>query len=434
MILDKEENGPLLCALWLKGPKGAHDITELQTIEDLNSKLHEYEGEHVWIHLNLDFEEAAKWFEARAKKDFGEKFELKRTPMYEKVSKENFLFYVGALSPPERFVDIELLADFEKLPEMSDKREYDEFINTLYTHELHHMYFLLEHGKKILITAESCNTTFKPMDDWSLKRKSRPQVRDILRAHRRKVRLHRIHTLAKETKDGDGPDSVQECVFELIGKISSNTSETLVKLEHVFAAVEDYLFDAKPDALLHLIASLRSRVTRIYKQVVPLRDVISAMREDKSIDPILISDKLDKRTARVRDAVEDIENLRLRITTLQEAVAGMVTVRLTRYAFLLTIVATISLPLTVVASMYGANVLGTHQAAQLIYEWIVRISPVELAEMGEMKEFFAFSVMIGFIGFIMIGVLWFWWRNVRAHFITPAADRIHLQSIAAGDE
>ncbi|PAU93191.1 magnesium and cobalt transport protein CorA [Aliifodinibius salipaludis] len=130
-------------------------------------------------------------------------------------------------------------------------------------------------------------------------------------------------------------------------------------IEHIaddIEGLEDELLQDPEDHLLNQIHKIRREIIFFRKQVWPLRDAINATIRDESqfIDnstKIYLRDVYDH----MIQVIDNIENYRDMILGLQDMYMSHVSNKMNEVMKVLTIIATIFIPLTFVAGIYGMN-------------------------------------------------------------------------------
>jgi len=144
--------------------------------------------------------------------------------------------------------------------------------------------------------------------------------------------------------------------YAILDAVVDNYFLVLEKIgERIEVLEEDLLNDPNP-ATLQQIHHLKREMIYMRKQVLPLREVIGLLLVD---EPNLIQETTQVFLHDVRDHViqvyETIESLRDVVTGLQDLYLSTVSNRMNEVMKVLTIIATIFIPLTFIAGIYGMN-------------------------------------------------------------------------------
>jgi magnesium transporter len=156
--------------------------------------------------------------------------------------------------------------------------------------------------------------------------------------------------------------------YALLDAIVDNYFLTMEALGEEVAQVEEELMaDPSPD-VMRRIHSLKRETILIRRSVSPLREVVSALERGESDlveerNGIFLRDLYDH-TIQVADTVETYRDV---ISSLMDLHLSLVSNRMNEVMKVLTIIATIFIPLTFIAGIYGMNFenmpeLGWHYA------------------------------------------------------------------------
>ncbi|MDT0554950.1 magnesium/cobalt transporter CorA [Patiriisocius hiemis] len=173
--------------------------------------------------------------------------------------------------------------------------------------------------------------------------------------------------------DGDVFDSVRERLANSKGKIRANGSDYLMfalldaVVDNYFSVIEiltvkieqieDELFEGSPeDDLIQEIQKLKKEILRIRRAVVPLREVIN--RLEKTETPLI-----EERTQNyIRDLYDHIIQVSESVEIYRDMIWGLMDMYMTTISNkmnevmkVLTIMASIFIPLTFMAGIYGMN-------------------------------------------------------------------------------
>ena len=149
---------------------------------------------------------------------------------------------------------------------------------------------------------------------------------------------------------------VDYLAYSLLDAIVDNYFMVLEKIGEKIEDIEDELVKNPTPEVLHAIHRLKRELIFLRKSVWPLREVISRLERwespliDKSID-IYLRDVYDH-TIQVIDALETFRDM---LSGMLDIYLSSVSNRMNEVMKVLTIIATIFIPLTLVAGIYGMN-------------------------------------------------------------------------------
>jgi magnesium transporter len=165
-------------------------------------------------------------------------------------------------------------------------------------------------------------------------------IRERIRSDRGRIRKMRVDYLA----------------YSLIDAIVDNYFMVLEKIGEKIEDIEDELVKNPTPEVLHTIHRLKRELIFLRKSVWPLREVISRLERwespliDKSID-IYLRDVYDH-TIQVIDALETFRDM---LSGMLDIYLSSISNRMNEVMKVLTIIATIFIPLTFIAGIYGMN-------------------------------------------------------------------------------
>ena len=153
---------------------------------------------------------------------------------------------------------------------------------------------------------------------------------------------------------GSGPVSL---VHRIVDTMVDNYRPEVASLEERIDAVEEAVFSASNEEVVRQILAIKRDVGSLRRVVTPQRDVIArlARREFAIIDEPLSYKFRDVYDHLVRLA-DEANTFHDRVTGVLDAHLSFVSNRMNEVMKVLTLIATIFMPLTVLTSLYGMNV------------------------------------------------------------------------------
>ncbi|MDI9632528.1 MAG: magnesium/cobalt transporter CorA [Methanolinea sp.] len=150
-----------------------------------------------------------------------------------------------------------------------------------------------------------------------------------------------------------GPDYL---AYALIDVIVDNYFLVIEHLEEVVENLEEKLVGNPGPGLIHEITALKKKIITLRKSVWPLREVAGALERSES--PLIN----ENTRIYLRDVYDHVIQVMDTLETLREMVTGMIDIYLSSLSYrmneimkVLTLIATIFIPLTFVAGVYGMN-------------------------------------------------------------------------------
>ncbi len=153
---------------------------------------------------------------------------------------------------------------------------------------------------------------------------------------------------------GDGPLPL---VHRIVDTMVDNYRPEVSQLEERLEQLEEDVFTANNEAIVREILALKRDVGVLRRVVLPQRDVIArlARREFPEVDEAMSYRFRDVHDHLVRLA-DEANMLHDRVTGVLDAHLSFVSNRMNEVMKVLTVIATIFMPLTVLTSLYGMNV------------------------------------------------------------------------------
>jgi len=150
-----------------------------------------------------------------------------------------------------------------------------------------------------------------------------------------------------------GPDFL---AYSLIDAVVDNYFFVMEKLGERIDALEDALVDEPRRQLLHEIHILRREMINLRKAVWPLREVVGGLERletplIQSTTDVFLRDLYDH-TIQVIDTIESFREI---LTSMIETYLSSVSNRMNEVMKVLTIIATIFIPITFLVGVYGMN-------------------------------------------------------------------------------
>ena len=216
--------------------------------------------------------------------------------------------------------------------------------------------------------------------------------RIILTGRKRERRLLSIDDLRKRIEDGTGPKHPGQFVAMLIEKLADRISDVVDAIDEELTSVETDL-DAKNDnvrGIQQRLSELRKQTAMIRRYLAPQREALSELyRNGKHLSE---DDRngIRYQTDRITHYVEDLDLARERALVLHGELQNKIAEQQNSRTYLLSIVATIFLPLSFLSGVFGMNVAG-------------------LPGTENPDAFLILSVAMSLLAALLIGYIW--WKN-----------------------
>ncbi|MDH4120802.1 MAG: zinc transporter ZntB [Deltaproteobacteria bacterium] len=213
----------------------------------------------------------------------------------------------------------------------------------------------MQEGLLLNLRGLNFNPGSDPEDMVSLRIWARPGR--ILTAQR--TDLLTIRDLIKSLETGDGPRNEGDFLVFVSDRLTDRMNPFVDDLEEAVDNLEEALPDTDENQLHAELAEVRRKVIALRRYLAPQALVMEALAQlhtpwISQLHHEQLAD-LSNHTTRL---VEELTAARERAGVLQDEFQGRLTFRLNRTIYLLTIVSTVLLPLSVITGLLGINVAG----------------------------------------------------------------------------
>lgn len=168
-------------------------------------------------------------------------------------------------------------------------------------------------------------------------------------------RLRAVNDVEKHLADGLGPKNVGEFVADLAERMS----QVMGDINHQIDDLEESILDENEQALRAKLRALRREIIGLRRYIAPQRDAMTRLASED------ISWMRPVQRQQVREAadlltryVEDLDMARERGAVVQDELNSNLSERMNKNTYVLSIVAGIFLPLTLITGLLGINVAG----------------------------------------------------------------------------
>ena len=184
--------------------------------------------------------------------------------------------------------------------------------------------------------------------------------------------------------------------YALIDTVVDHLFPILESIGDRILEVEDSLLDSPTPGDLGTLHNLKRELLVLRKSMWPLREMLNGLRQSESE---LINEETRLYLRDVADhaimAVEIVETLREMVSSLMDLYLSSVSNRMNEIMKVLTIIATIFIPLSFVAGLYGMN-------------FDASVSPLN---MPELRWYWGYPFALGVMALMVVGLLVFFRRR-----------------------
>ena len=207
----------------------------------------------------------------------------------------------------------------------------------------------------LILRGVNCNPGSDP-DDMVALRMSFEENRIITMRQRRVMAINEIH---EAIEAGTGPKSAVDFLIIVIDRIVYRMGDVVAEIDDRVDELEDSVLTAESYELRSQLAKIRRQIISLRRYIAPQRDVLARLQNerlewfgDKAKSQIR---ELLERTARF---VEDLDSARDRAAITQEELNNRLSEQMNKAMYVLSIVAAIFLPLSLLTGLLGINVGG----------------------------------------------------------------------------
>jgi len=174
----------------------------------------------------------------------------------------------------------------------------------------------------------------------------------------RRQRNFLMNELQDQMATDDAPPTPARMIARVIELLLGRVEEATFDLEDVADKMETTVYEQ--DAMhVQGLAPLRRSVIKLRRHVGPLRDALDGLAQVQTpIIPPLLGLRFRDSANRAARALEELNEVRDRLTTLSDHLDIAQSVKLSRNGYRLSVAATIFLPLGLITGIFGVNLGG----------------------------------------------------------------------------
>ncbi len=179
----------------------------------------------------------------------------------------------------------------------------------------------------------------------------------IITVRQRKVMA--VEDVRQALYGGTGPRDAGTFLVQLCGRLTQRIAMAVSQVEEQEDAAEDLVVQEGSRRLRPVLSDLRRRLINLRRYLAPQRQVISQFQSDQlSWLGAEHKSRLREIADRVTRYVEDLDAARERAAVAQDELESRLAEQLNRNMYVLSVVAAIFLPLSLLTGLLGINVLG----------------------------------------------------------------------------
>ncbi len=205
----------------------------------------------------------------------------------------------------------------------------------------------------VILRGVNLNPGAKP-DDMVTIRLWIESDRAISLRHRR---LTAVQDLREDIEAGQGPCNAGDFLADTARKLASRMGPVITNLDEEMGALEAEVIDATSETLKVKLAALRRQAIQLKRYIAPQRDAMTDLSTEKVS---WLEDhhraQLHETANRITRFLEDLDAARERAQITQDEFAALLSEQTNRNTYVLSVVAALLLPASVVAGVLGINV------------------------------------------------------------------------------
>jgi zinc transporter len=175
----------------------------------------------------------------------------------------------------------------------------------------------------------------------------------------RRQPLMAVQDIRQLLAKGSGPRSAGDLLVQIGSQLIDRMGPVIESLDDSVDRLEEEVLTTPSNELRAQLADLRRQAIELRRYIAPQRDVLARLQQEEL--PWLSAlqrARLREVADRVTRHVEDLDSARERAAVTHEEVMGRLSEQMNRTMYLLSIVATIFMPLGFVTGLLGINVAG----------------------------------------------------------------------------
>lgn len=185
-------------------------------------------------------------------------------------------------------------------------------------------------------------------------------------------KLKSVQDIRERLEAGTGPKTSADFFVDLATRMFERMEPIMSEMDEQIDAVEEQLLEGASPELRQEIIEIRRRAIILRRYIAPQKEVMSFMRES---DFKWINDThrrlLNENYDRIMRYLDVLDSIRERSQIVKEELASMMADRMNRNMYILSIVASIFLPLGFLTGLLGINVGGMPGADNPDAFWLV---------------------------------------------------------------
>ena len=196
----------------------------------------------------------------------------------------------------------------------------------------------------------------------------------------RQYSVRAVDEVREEIKDNNMPTTTSELLMKIFHKTTCRIDEIVDMIYEGIEEIEDQILSAPARELRPQIASFRRMLIGIRRFIVPQKEMFLLLHDNKN-GHLLENDKVELREIyeKLTRIIEDVNAIKDRALVTNEELNNRIADQMNQTIYIMSIVATIFLPLSFLTGLLGINVGGIPGVNNRVAFWVVCIIIVVLA-------------------------------------------------------
>jgi len=233
-------------------------------------------------------------------------------------------------------------------------------------------------GDALLVDLRGVNLNPGAQPDDMVSVRLELQGQRIITARRRRLRT--LQDVREKLERGEGPTDTGDFLVAVADGLLLRMADAFAALDDRIDGIQERIPKDAGASLRSEIADVRNQVIALRRYMAPQREAIARLQVEKApwLTP-LHREQLRELADRTTRRVEDLEAARDRASVSHEELSGRMAEQMNRTMYILSLVASIFLPLGLLTGLLGINVGGMPGADEGAAFWIVCLLLVVLA-------------------------------------------------------
>ena len=187
----------------------------------------------------------------------------------------------------------------------------------------------------------------------------------------RKRKLKAVLDIEEKLKAGKGPTGPGDFICTLISNLFNRVQPFISSLDDKIDDIEENIIDSAESKQREIIISLRKQAIMFKRYMSPQKDVVNHLK-NSGLKWLKANDKrhLQESFDQVTRYIEDLDAIREKLQIIKDELMNSLTEKLNKNTYVISIIATIFLPLGFLTGVFGVNLAGIPGTDNPVSFWI----------------------------------------------------------------